>query len=99
MTTFDDGTLHVDFADQEVQVDGKPIDLNEVLFHMLATLVHKAGQTVSAEQLLGLPEDDPVTLERVKHVVLRLREKMGWEGKDSPIQIVQGGYRYRSRSE
>jgi DNA-binding response OmpR family regulator len=102
VTTFDDGTLHVDFAHQEVTVDGAAVVLTPTEYRLLATLARHQGQVLSSDQLIELAWDDPSGLapSRVKYAVLRLRRKLGWdEGDDTPIETVRGfGYRYRSRS-
>jgi DNA-binding response OmpR family regulator len=102
VTTFDDGILHVDYAHQEVTIDGSPVAaLTPTEYRLLATLTRHQGQVLSSDQLIELAWDDPSGLapSRVKYAVLRLRRKLGWdEGDDSPIETVRGfGYRYRSR--
>ena len=102
VTAFDDGTLHVDFAHQEVTVDGTAVVLTPTEYRLLATLARHQGQVLSSDQLIELAWDDPSGLapSRVKYAVLRLRRKLGWdEGDDTPIETVRGfGYRYRTRS-
>ena len=102
VTTFDDGTLHIDFAHQEVTVDGETIILTPTEYRLLATLARHQGQVLSSDQLIELAWDDPSGLapSRVKYAVLRLRRKLGWEKADEgPIETVRGfGYRYRSRT-
>ena len=102
VTTFDDGTLHIDFAHQEVTVDGEAIILTPTEYRLLATLARHQGQVLSSDQLIELAWDDPSGLapSRVKYAVLRLRRKLGWdEGDEGPIETVRGfGYRYRSRT-
>jgi DNA-binding response OmpR family regulator len=102
VTTFDDGTLHIDFAHQEVTVDGVTIILTPTEYRLLATLARHQGQVLSSDQLIELAWDDPSGLapSRVKYAVLRLRRKLGWdEGDEGPIETVRGfGYRYRSRT-
>jgi DNA-binding response OmpR family regulator len=99
---FDDGTLHVDFAHQEVTIDGNAVVLTPTEYRLLATLARHQGQVLSSDQLIELAWDDPSGLapSRVKYAVLRLRRKLGWDdGDDTPIETVRGfGYRYRSRS-
>ncbi len=101
VTTFDDGTLHVDFAEREVHVDGQQVVLTPTEYRLLTTLVRHQGQVLSSDQLIGLAWDDPSGLapSRVKYAVLRLRRKLGWdEGDDSALETVRGfGYRYRPR--
>ena len=103
VTTFDDGTLHVDFAHQEVSVEGTPIVLTPTEYRLLATLTRHQGQVLSSDQLIELAWDDPSGLAptRVKYAVLRLRRKLGWDdGEETPIETVRGfGYRYRARSQ
>jgi DNA-binding response OmpR family regulator len=102
VTTFDDGTLHIDFAHQEVTVDGTTTILTPTEYRLLATLARHQGQVLSSDQLIELAWDDPSGLapSRVKYAVLRLRRKLGWdEGDEGPIETVRGfGYRYRSRN-
>ena len=102
VTTFDDGTLHIDFAHQEVTVDGQTIILTPTEYRLLATLARHQGQVLSSDQLIELAWDDPSGLapSRVKYAVLRLRRKLGWdEGDEGPIETVRGfGYRYRARN-
>jgi DNA-binding response OmpR family regulator len=100
VTTFDDGTLHIDFAHQEVTVDGDHVVLTPTEYRLLATLARHQGQVLSSDQLIELAWDDPSGLapSRVKYAVLRLRRKLGWdEREDGPIETVRGfGYRYRA---
>jgi DNA-binding response OmpR family regulator len=102
VTTFDDGTLHIDFAHQEVTVDSETIILTPTEYRLLATLARHQGQVLSSDQLIELAWDDPSGLapSRVKYAVLRLRRKLGWgETDEGPIETVRGfGYRYRSRN-
>jgi DNA-binding response OmpR family regulator len=101
VTAFDDGTLHLDFARQEVMVDGNAVVLTPTEYRLLSTLARHQGQVLSPDQLIELAWDDPSGLapSRVKYAVLRLRRKLGWgDGDDTPIETVRGfGYRYRSR--
>ena len=59
VTTFDDGTLHVDFAHQEVTIDGSPVVLTPTEYRLLATLARHQGQVLSSDQLIELAWDDP----------------------------------------
>ena len=103
VTSFDDGTLHVDFAHQEVTVDGNVVVLTPTEYRLLATLTRHQGQVLSSDQLIELAWDDPSGLapSRVKYAVLRLRRKLGWDEKeDGPIETVRGfGYRYRAKGK
>lgn len=100
MTVFDCGHLHVDFDQQVVAVDGKPVALTPTEHHLLAALVRRQGEVLSPEEIIELAWDEPSGLSpgRVKYVVHRLRGKLGWRDLGSPpIEIVEGfGFRYRS---
>jgi DNA-binding response OmpR family regulator len=100
VTTFEDGQVRVDFAHQEVSLDGTVITLTPTEYRLLATLVRHQGQVLSSDQLIEQAWDDPTGLapSRVKYAILRLRRKLGWADRDdTPIETVRGfGYRYRS---
>jgi DNA-binding response OmpR family regulator len=100
-TAFDDGRIRVDFAHQQVTLQGEPVVLTPTEYRLLSALVRHTGQILSADQLIELAWDDPSGLApaRVKYAVLRLRRKLEWDNPDdSPLETVRGfGYRYRSR--
>src|SRR6202041_3737992 len=50
VTTFDDGTLHIDFAHQEVTVDSATIILTPTEYRLLATLARHQGKSRSPNQ-------------------------------------------------
>ncbi len=94
---YDDGRLQVRFAERDVVADGKSVALTPTEFRLLAALVHHAGQVLSPEQLLEQAWHDPLAIgpDRVKFSILRLRQKLGWQSPDGPIEAVRGfGYRY-----
>jgi DNA-binding response OmpR family regulator len=97
---FDDGSVQVDFAHQQVSVGGQSVLLTPTEYRLLSALVRHAGQILSADQLIELAWDDPSGLApaRVKYAVLRLRRKLDWDDPDeSPLETVRGfGYRYRA---
>ncbi|HEY1830842.1 MAG TPA: response regulator transcription factor [Acidimicrobiales bacterium] len=103
VTSFSDGSLHIDFAHQEVTVEGGAIVLTPTEYRLLATLARHQGQILSPDQLIELAWDDPSGLapSRVKYAVLRLRRKLGWDDQDeAPIETVRGfGYRYRAKGK
>jgi DNA-binding response OmpR family regulator len=103
ITVFEDGQVRVDFAHQEVTVDGEPIILTPTEYRLLATLVRHQGQVLSSDQLIELAWDDPSGLapSRVKYAVLRLRRKLGWgEQDEGQIETVRGfGYRYKAQAK
>ena len=102
VTSFDDGTLYIDFAHHEVTIDGTPVVLTPIEYRLLATLTNHRGQVLSPDQLLELAWDDPSGLApgKVKYAVKRLREALApGEGDDALIETVRGfGYRYRRAS-
>jgi DNA-binding response OmpR family regulator len=101
VTAFDDGHLYLDFDRTEVTLDGKPVSLTPTEYHLLATLVRHQGEVLSPEEIIELVWDEPSGLSpgRVRYVVHRLREKLGWRDLESPpIETVEGfGFRYRSQ--
>jgi DNA-binding response OmpR family regulator len=96
---FDDGRIRIDFARQQVTMDGEPVLLTPTEYRLLSALVRHTGQILSADQLVELAWEDPsgLTPDRVKYAVLRLRRKLAWDNPDdSPLETVRGfGYRYR----
>jgi DNA-binding response OmpR family regulator len=93
---YDDGLVKVAFAAHEVRVSDVPVSLTPTEFRLLAALVRRPGETLSAEQLLEQAWQDPAGIgpDRVKFAVMRLRRKLGQQG-DRPIGAVRGfGYRY-----
>jgi DNA-binding response OmpR family regulator len=97
---YDDGVVQVNFATQEVIVDGEPVGLTPTEYRLLAALVRHRGQILSPVKLLELAWSDPfgVGPDRVKYSVMRLRRKLGTDsGPGAPIEAVRGfGYRYRA---
>lgn len=97
---FDDGSLRVDMAHREVEVDGDAVVLTPIEYRLLVALVQSAGQLLTSDRLLQEAWNDPYggSAERIKYAMLRLRRKLGWgDPRTSPIESVRGfGYRYRS---
>ncbi len=95
VTTFDDGTLHIDYAQREVTIDGSSVVLTPTEYRLLTTLTRHQGQVLSADQLIELAWDDPSGLapSRVKYAVLRLRRKLGWDdgGEDAGDEADDDG--------
>ena len=102
MTSFDDGTLHIDFDQRQVTVGGRPVDLTDTLYQLLTTLVGHQGQVLSSEELIELTwgQSNGPTPPRLRVIVELLRLKFGWDplGNDaSSLEAAQGqGYRWRS---
>jgi DNA-binding response OmpR family regulator len=94
---YEDSFVSVDYANREVQVNGKDARLTPLEFRLLTAFVENANQVLSREQLLELVWGDRrgVLAEQVKIYVGYLRRKLG-VGEQGPIETVRGfGYRYR----
>ena len=52
LTAFDDCTLHIDFAQQEVTIAGKPVNLKPPEYRLLTTLVLHQGELFSPDRLM-----------------------------------------------
>jgi DNA-binding response OmpR family regulator len=94
---YEDSFVSVDYANREVQVDGREVRLTPLEFRLLTAFVDHPNQVLSREQLLELVWADRrgVLAEQVKIYVGYLRRKLGI-GEEGPIETVRGfGYRYR----
>ena len=94
MTSFDDDTLHVDFAQREVTIHGRPVDLPPQTYLVLSTLVHRQGQPISIRELITLlwGDDPPRTAVKVvQSHVANLRHLLDPEGDGSVIELVPTG--------
>ena len=106
MTTFDDGTLRIDFVQREVTIDGQPVHLSPKQYLVLVTLVRRQGQPVSVSELTtriwGNETHERGERIAVQSYVAILRRELnpGSDALDYPaIDTVPGpGYQYRSRS-
>ena len=58
-TSYDDGRIRIDFAHQQVTVNGEPVLLTPTEYRLLSALVRHTGQILSADQLIELAWDDP----------------------------------------
>jgi DNA-binding response OmpR family regulator len=101
-TTYADGLVTIDFAQREVQVEGKKVTLTPLEFKLLTAFVRHPNQVLSHEQLLELVWGGAVegSRARVKLYVGYLRQKLGDAGaEESLIETVRGfGYRYKPRA-
>jgi len=88
-TTFDDGTLHINFVQRKVTIDGMLVDLTPIEYRLLAALAHNKGQVLSSRELAWDPDPPSLAPHRVKFFMFRLRHKMGWKEEDSPIEVVR----------
>lgn len=102
MGSFNDGLFHIDFDRHEATIDGKHVDLTATEYRLLTALVLHPRELLSADELMELAKpDDPGWLRPglLELLVPRLRQKLGWEADDSPLEIVDGpGYRFHPRS-
>lgn len=92
---YDDGVLHVDFAQRLVRVGGNEVPLTPREYQLLAAFVRHPNQVLSHEQLLELAwGDEDASRERVKLYVGYLRRKLELP---AAFESVRGfGYRYRT---
>ncbi|WP_028603287.1 response regulator [Ottowia thiooxydans] len=86
---FDDGHLHIDLAQREVQVLGQPVILSRKEFALLALLVEQSGRLVPQPQLLrevwGPTHEEDAHYLRI--LVGKLRHKLG-DDASAPRYIV-----------
>lgn len=86
---FDDGTLHIDLAQREVQVLGQAVILTRKEFSLLALLVEQSGRLVPQSQLLkevwGPTHEEDAHYLRI--LVGKLRHKLG-DDASAPRYIV-----------
>jgi DNA-binding response OmpR family regulator len=96
--SFVDGPLHIDYVGHRVQQAGELVHLTRTEFNLLSVLTSHKGQVLSSDQLIEHAWLDPSGLApgKVKFAVRRLRETMGWDKDDGPLETVRGfGYCYR----
>jgi DNA-binding response OmpR family regulator len=97
---YQDARLQLDFDAGQVAVAGQPVELTPGEFRLLAALVRRAGEPVSADELLEQAWNDPLRegQEQVKFTISRLAAKIGAGTSPPPIEAVTGaGYRYVAR--
>jgi len=93
------GPVSLNTAAQEVQVDGRSIELTAFEYRVLEYLMLRAGQVVSKTELTEhLYEQDYDRDSNVLEVFVgRLRRKLDPEGRYKPIQTLRGrGYRFHA---
>jgi DNA-binding response OmpR family regulator len=97
--SYRDGFVEIDYAQRQVAVGDRLVQLTPLEFKLLSALVQHPNQVLSREQLLELVWSDPyaVSGDQVKLYVGYLRKKLAPDSPDStPIETVRGfGYRYR----
>ncbi|HVS86027.1 MAG TPA: response regulator transcription factor [Gaiellaceae bacterium] len=97
---YSDDYLTIDFAQRQVTVGDRPVQLTPLEFKLLSCFVRNPRQVLSRDQLLELVWGDTygVSSDQVKLYVGYLRRKLDPNAPDSvPIETVRGfGYRYKS---
>jgi len=91
------GKLHVDFARNEVTVDGKPVKLTSTEYKLLYYLIQNEGRLLSHENLLtkgcGEAYRDARDLLRVH--IQHLRQKLGDSVESPSIIVTEHGMGYK----
>jgi len=91
------GKLHVDFARNEVTVDGKPVKLTSTEYKLLYYLIQNEGRLLSHENLLtkgcGEAYRDARDLLRVH--IQHLRQKLGDNVESPSIIVTEHGMGYK----
>jgi DNA-binding response OmpR family regulator len=96
--TYTDSLVTIDFAQREVTVEGRQVELTPLEFRLLATFVRHPNQVLTHEQLLELVWGDThAARDQVKLYVGYLRKKLRPDEPDAvPIETRRGfGYSYR----
>jgi DNA-binding response OmpR family regulator len=96
---YSDDFVSIDYAQRQVSVQGRDVQLTPLEFKLLAAFVQNPNQVLARDQLLDLVWGDPygVSGDQVKLYVGYLRRKLVPDAPDTaPIETVRGfGYRYR----
>jgi DNA-binding response OmpR family regulator len=97
--SYADDFVEIDYAQRQVVVQGREVQLTPLEFKLLAAFVQNPNQVLSRDQLLELVWGDPygVSGDQVKLYVGYLRRKLCPDAPDSaPVETMRGfGYRYR----
>ena len=94
------GDIIVDIPKHKVTVKEKPIDLTQMEFKLLVTLMERRSRVQTRERLLSDVWDmgTGVDTRTIDTHVKRLREKLGKSG--SLIETVRGlGYKFKEEDE
>jgi len=96
---YGDDFLQIDYAQRQVTVQGRDVQLTPLEFKLLSAFVQNPNQVLSRGQLLELVWGDPygVSGDQVKLYVGYLRRKLVPDAPEAaPVETVRGfGYRYR----
>ncbi len=91
------GALTIDYAERLVSLDGRPVELTDIEYRMLAELAANAGRVLTYEHLLRRVwrRDADADVRPMRTVVSNLRRKLG-DDADDPAYIhteLRVGYR------
>lgn len=90
--------LSIDFVNQKVKVDNKPVDLTPVEYRILALLVRNKGKVISykeiAEEALG--KDSAGSTSSLRSYISHLRSKLGDNPPQMIINKLGSGYMFKS---
>ena len=92
--------ITIDIPKYKVTVKGKAIDLTQMEFKLLVTLVERQGRVQTRERLLSdvWDMDTDVDTRTIDTHIKRLREKLGKSGNS--IETVRGlGYKFKEEDE
>jgi two-component system response regulator PhoP len=91
------GRLTIDFAQQQVRIDGQALDLTAFEYRLLEFLVRERARVVSKQELSDYlyPHGDDRDSNVLEVLLGRLRRKLTPEGAPTAIETVRGrGYRF-----
>lgn len=92
------GPLAIDFAGQEVRLDGAPLELTGFEWRLLEYLVRHRERVVPKQELTDYlyPHDEDRESNVLEVLIGRLRRKLDPNGALQPIETLRGrGYRFR----
>ena len=100
--TFDESGVHIDFAGQQMSVNGDARELSTREFKLLRHLIQNRGRVLSRDQILNKVwgYDYDGTPRTIDNFINKLRQKLG-DDPTNPrwIQTVRGsGYKFRGES-
>ncbi len=94
------GGIAIDIPKHKVTVKEKPIDLTQMEFKLLVTLMERRGRVQTRDRLLSdvWDMDSSIDTRTIDTHIKRLREKLGKSG--SFIETVRGlGYKFKEEDE
>jgi two-component system alkaline phosphatase synthesis response regulator PhoP len=98
--TFEEGSIRIDFAGQQMSVDGEARELSTREFRLLRHLIQNRGRVLSRDQILNKVwgYDYDGTPRTIDNFINKLRQKLGDDPNDPTwIQTIRGsGYKFRA---